>query len=140
MPVTTLLILLACLLIAAKFAGWLCQRIHMPAVSGQLLVGVVAGPSLLGLVHTESILDAFSTIGVILLMFIAGLETDMKQMREVGKAAFTSASLGVVLPFVAGTAFVTLLGYNIAASFFLAPCSLPQVSVSLLRRSRIWVN
>ena len=130
MPVATLLILLACLLIAAKFAGWLCNRIHMPAVLGQLLVGVVAGPSLLGWVHTGAVLDAFSTIGVILLMFIAGLETDMKQMREVGKAAFTSASLGVVLPFVVGAAFATLLGYNLAVSLFLGTV-LTATSVSI---------
>src|SRR5438876_2872254 len=116
---TTFLILLACLLIAAKFAGWVCNRIHMPAVLGQLLVGVIAGPTLLGWIQPNAILDTFANIGVILLMFIAGLETDMKQMREVGKAAFTSASFGVVLPFCAGAAFSLALGYSLPVSLFL---------------------
>ncbi|HEX4205407.1 MAG TPA: cation:proton antiporter [Ktedonobacteraceae bacterium] len=116
---TTFLILLACLLIAAKIVGWLCNRIHMPAVLGQLLVGVIAGPTLLGWVQPNAILDTFANIGVILLMFIAGLETDMQQMRQVGKAAFTSASLGVVLPFFAGAGFAFALGYSVPISLFL---------------------
>jgi len=70
--------------LAAKCAGWLCQQLRLPTVLGQLLVGVLIGPSLLGWVHPESILDAFSTIGVIILMFIAGLETDMQEGRASG--------------------------------------------------------
>ena len=70
MSATTFIILLACLLIAAKFAGWLCHRLRIPGVLGQLLVGVVAGPSLLGWVHLDPILNSFANIGVILLMFM----------------------------------------------------------------------
>src|SRR5690348_10073652 len=80
MSVTTFLVLIACLLIAAKTAGWLCQRIGIPSVLGQLLIGVLVGPSLLGWVHPGNLLDTFGNLGVILLMFIAGLETDMQQM------------------------------------------------------------
>jgi len=100
MSATTFLVLIACLLLGAKCVGWLCQRVRLPAVLGQLLVGVVVGPSLLGWVHPEATLDTFATIGVIILMFIAGLETDMKQMRQVGGAAFLSATMGVILPFI----------------------------------------
>jgi Kef-type K+ transport system membrane component KefB len=130
MPVTTLLVLIACLLIAAKFAGWVCQRIRLPSVLGQLLVGVVLGPSLLGWVHPEPIMDAFANIGVIILMFIAGLETDMKQMRQVGAAAFTSASMGVICPFIAGFAFALALGYSLPVSLFLGTL-LTATSVSI---------
>ena len=97
MSVTTLLVLIAGLLLAAKCAGWLCQRIGIPTVLGQLVVGVLAGPSVLNWVHPDPLVNSFSTIGVILLMFIAGMETDMKQMRQVGVAAFVSASVGVVV-------------------------------------------
>ena len=72
MSVTTLLVLLAVLLLAAKCAGWICQRIGIPTVLGQLLVGVLAGPSVLNWIHPDPLLNSFSTIGVILLMFIAG--------------------------------------------------------------------
>lgn len=126
----TFLILIACLLLAAKFAGWLCHHIHVPAVLGQLLVGVCVGPSLLGWVHTDPVLNSFATLGVIILMFIAGLETDMKQMRRVGGAAFICASLGVILPFLAGTAFAFALKYTLPTSLFLGTL-LTATSVSI---------
>src|SRR2546430_9660780 len=130
MSVTTFLVLIAGLLIAAKCVGWLCQRIGVPTVLGQLVVGVLAGPSLLNWVHPDPLVNSFSTIGVILLMFIAGMETDMKQMRRVGVAAFVSASAGVVVPFVAGTAFSYALGYSLPMSLFLGTL-LTATSVSI---------
>ncbi|HTK05657.1 MAG TPA: cation:proton antiporter [Ktedonobacteraceae bacterium] len=130
MSVTTFLLLTACLLIAAKCAGWIFQRLRLPTVLGQLLVGVLVGPSLLGWVHTEPIMDAFANLGVIILMFMAGLETDMKQMRQVGGAAFISASMGVIIPFVAGTLFAFALGYTWPVSFFLGTL-LTATSVSI---------
>jgi Kef-type K+ transport system membrane component KefB len=130
MSIPTFLLVIACLLIAAKCAGWVCQRMRLPTVLGQLLVGVLIGPSLLGWVQTGPILDAFSTIGVILLMFIAGLETDMQQMRQVGYAAFLSALMGVILPFVAGTFFSLGLGYRLPESLFVGTL-LTATSVSI---------
>lgn len=130
MSATTLLILIACLLIAAKVAGWLCHSLRIPGVIGQLLVGVIAGPSLLGWVHLDPVLNSFATIGVILLMFMAGLETDMRQMRQVGGVAFISASMGVILPFMAGTAFALALGYVLPVSLFLGTL-LTATSVSI---------
>src|SRR2546429_1811977 len=130
MSVTTFLVLIAGLLIAAKCVGWLCQRIGVPTVLGQLVDGVLAGPSLLNWVHPDPLVNSFSTIGVILLMFIAGMETDMKPMRRVGVAASVSASAGVVIPFVAGTAFSYALGYTLPMSFFLGTL-LTATSVSI---------
>ncbi len=97
---SSFLIVLACLLIAAKIAGYLSQKIRIPAVLGQLTIGIVVGPSVLGWLHPEPLINSFASLGVILLMFIAGLETDMMQMRRVGGAALVSACLGVILPFV----------------------------------------
>src|SRR5690349_14299082 len=87
------LMLLACLLIAAKVLGWCAQKIGMPPVLGQLVAGIVIGPSVLGWVHSSPLTDTFANIGVILLMFIAGLETDAQQMRKVGGTAFLSAAM-----------------------------------------------
>src|SRR6266699_3807491 len=81
-------------------------------------------------VHPDPLVNSFSTIGVILLMFIAGMETDTKQMRQVGVAAFVSASAGVVVPFVAGTAFSYALGYSLLMSLFLGTL-LTATSVSI---------
>ena len=130
MSVTTMLVLIAGLLLAAKCAGWACQRIGIPTVLGQLVVGVLAGPSVFNWVHQDPLLNAFSTIGVILLMFIAGMETDMKQMRRVGVPAFVSASAGVLVPFVAGTAFSYALGYSLPMGLFLGTL-LTATSVSI---------
>jgi Kef-type K+ transport system membrane component KefB len=130
MTASTFLIVLACLLIAAKFAGWICHRLHLPAVLGQLLVGVVVGPSLLGWVQINGTLGSFANIGVIILMFIAGIETDMKQMRQVGGAALVTASLGVICPFLVGAAFALALHYSLPVSLFLGTL-LTATSVSI---------
>jgi len=130
MSATTLLMLIACLLIVANVVGWLCHHLRIPVVLGQLLVGIIAGPSLFGWVHLDPVLNSFGNIGVILLMFITGLETDMKQMRQVGGAAFISASMGVILPFLAGTVFALALKYSLPVSLFLGTL-LTATSVSI---------
>jgi len=131
MSTTAFLLVLFCLLVSVKIAGWIFQRLRFPVVIGQLLVGIIAGPSVLGWVHPSQTLDVFSNIGAILLLFIAGLETNMKQMRAVGGAAFTSASLGVLVSFVAGSAFAVMVGYPVAVSlFFGALLTATSVSIS----------
>ena len=130
MSTTTFLLVLVGLLVSVKIVGWIFQHLRFPVVIGQLLVGIIAGPSLLGWVHPNDTLDVFSTIGAILLMFIAGLETDMQQMRAVGGAAFTAASFGVVLPFVGGMAFALMAGYSIPIALFLGTL-LTATSVSI---------
>jgi Kef-type K+ transport system membrane component KefB len=124
------LILLACLLVAAKVFGWCAQKLGMPPVLGQLVAGVLVGPSFLGWVQPSLLTDTFSNIGVIILMFIAGLETDAQQMRRVGRVAFISASMGVVLPFAAGTVFALASHYPLPASLFLGTL-LTATSVSI---------
>ena len=124
------LILLACLLVAAKVAGWISQKLGMPPVLGQLLAGIIIGPSVFGWVHDSSLIDTFASIGVILLMFIAGLETDTQQMRNVGGVAFLSAAMGVLLPFIAGTGFALAFHHSLATSVFLGTL-LTATSVSI---------
>ncbi|GHO90248.1 sodium:proton antiporter [Reticulibacter mediterranei] len=130
MSVPSFLALTACLLLVAKGAGWLCQRVRLPSVLGQLLVGVLIGPSFLHLVAPNELISSFANIGVIILMFLAGMETDMQQMRQVGVAAFVSASLGVIVPFLAGTFFSLALGYTLPVSLFLGTL-LTATSVSI---------
>lgn len=117
-----LLLLLVVIIAAAKLAGAAANRIGQPAVFGEILAGLLLGPTLLNVLgwplfapsagagaetgaSLAEVVRDLANIGVILLMFVAGLETDLAEMRRVGHVAFWSAAGGVVLPLVAG-AFV----------------------------------
>lgn len=73
---------LVIILIATSLIGHLAARIGIPAVIGQLLVGIVLGPALLNWVHPNEFIHIFSEIGVIILMFIAGLESDLTLLKN----------------------------------------------------------
>jgi Kef-type K+ transport system membrane component KefB len=103
MTVTAFLTTLAAILVAAKLFGELAERIGQPAVLGELVGGVIVGGSVLGLVdpHVESV-HLLAEIGVIILLFEIGLETDLMKLFAVGPAAAMVALVGVALPFAAG--------------------------------------
>jgi Kef-type K+ transport system membrane component KefB len=104
----------------------------MPAVLGELLAGILLGPSVLGLIRGDALLSGVADLGVLVLMFIAGLETDLVQMRKVGKASTLTALGGVILPFAAGFAVGEALGFGLATSLFLgAVLTATSVSVSV---------
>ncbi len=126
-----LLPMLAAILIGAKLAGRLSQRIGLPSVFGELVLGLVLGPSLLHLIQPNEPLALLAEVGVILLMFRAGLETDLVQMRQVGLAATIVALGGVLLPFGGGFAFGRLFGLsNLPALFVGAVLTATSVSIS----------
>jgi len=121
---------LALILIGARLIGRFSQRLGMPAVLGELAAGLLLGPSLLGWVHMSEALNATASIGVLLLMFIAGLETDLSSLRRVGVASVYTAVAGVILPFLGGLAVGLAFGLNIATSLFLGT-ALTATSVSV---------
>ena len=125
-----LLLPLVLILVTARLAGMVSRRLGMPAVLGELMAGLILGPTLLGWVSMNSTLGSVADIGVLLLMFIAGLETDLLQMRQVGKASLFTAVGGVVLPFAAGMAVGSLLNMDLYATMFLA-AALTATSVSV---------
>ncbi len=125
-----MLLPLILILVAARLAGMASRRIGMPAVLGELLAGLILGPSVLGLVQMNETLEGIAYIGVLLLMFIAGLETDTAQMLKVGKASTFGAIGGVVLPFGAGVALGMASGMPAPATLFLA-AALTATSVSV---------
>ena len=88
------------ILITTILLGQLFARFNMPAVVGQLLSGIVLGPAILGLVKPGTVISIFSEFGVILLMFLAGLESDLDLLKKYFKLSFTVAAVGVVLPVV----------------------------------------
>ena len=113
------LLTLALILVAAKLGGETSRRFGLPAVFGKLLVGVALGPAIMNMVEPSETLAGFADVGIILLMFIAGLETDMVQMRKVGLAALLAATGGVLLPMGAGIGLGFAFGMGAAESFFL---------------------
>lgn len=94
---------LAIIIIFAKFFGLVARKIKVPQVAGEIVAGLLIGPSVLGLVDQSEFLSKMAEIGVVLLMFSAGLETDLKEMKKTGFAAFLIACCGVFVPLVGGT-------------------------------------
>ena len=95
---------LALILISTKILGLVTRRFKMPQVVGALLAGLLLGPAMLNVItETEFIADT-AEIGVIVLMFCAGLETDVKELKKSGKAAFIIALCGIIVPLLGGFA------------------------------------
>jgi len=128
------LLLLAVVLIAAKVLGELAERIGQPAVVGELLAGVLLGPSVIGYVDpTLPSLHLLAQIGVVLLLFGIGLETDLKKLISVGGAAFTVAVVGVALPFMLGVWVARELGLDLLPAI-VAGAALTATSVGITAR------
>ena len=99
---TRVLLTLFIMLVAAKLVGELFERLRQPAVAGEILAGVIIGPSLLGWAAPSEITSLLAEIGVIFLLFTVGLEIKPAAIFKVGKQAAIVAVLGVVAPFLAG--------------------------------------
>lgn len=94
---------LAIIIVFAKFFGILARKCKAPQVVGEIIAGLLIGPSILGLVQQTDFLTGMAEIGVVLLMFSAGLETDLKELIKTGPVAFLIACAGVFVPLVGGT-------------------------------------
>lgn len=104
------LLWIALILISTKVLGLLCKAVHLPEVVGALLAGVILGPSALGLMSMEgdtgTLLTYVAEMGVIFLMFYAGLDTDLKELKANIGASFVTALIGVIVPLIGG-----MIGY-----------------------------
>lgn len=116
---TGALIDIVLLLLAAQLTGWLFQRFKQPAVIGELVAGILVGPSLLGFVQETELLTFLAELGAIFLLFLVGIETRLKNIVEVGTEALAVAFLGVILPFVSGYYFGVYMGFGFVANLFI---------------------
>lgn len=137
-PFIPLMLALGVILLASRAGGAIARRLQQPRVLGQLIVGVVLGPTVLDMLHwgilqgvdLQHTIKEFAELGVLLLMFNIGLEVHLSELAKVGKVAVFAGVLGVVVP-IALTALVLLpAGYDMIPAFF-AGVTLAATSVSI---------
>jgi Kef-type K+ transport system membrane component KefB len=140
-PELQFILFLVIIISASKIFGHLSRRyLRQPVVLGEILAGVLLGPTALNIfgwpgfaanaTQFHAIVNLLAQIGVLLLMFIAGLETDLRQLRRVGRVAFSAAWVGVLVPLVLGVLAALLFGYPIATALFIGVI-LTATSVSI---------
>lgn len=130
------------ILLATKIAGHVSIRLGQPSVLGKIIVGIILGPALLGWVQDTEILTIFSQIGVLLLMFLAGLETNLKDLNRNMKAALLVAIGGIIAPIIGGYIASQYYGLSMAESIFiglLLSATSVSISVQTLRELG-WLN
>lgn len=128
--VASSLLALFILLVAAKIGEEICRRIDQPVVAGEILAGLIVGPSVLGLVHLDNVTDVFAELGVIFVLFWVGLETKIGDLRTVGKSATSVGVLGVVIPVAAGFVGAIAFGASTATALFIG-AALAATSVGI---------
>ena len=122
---------LALILLSTKVFGLLTRRVRLPQVVGALLAGLILGPACLGILHQTDFIYQVSEIGVIVLMFCAGLETDIDELKRTGKASFVIALFGVLIPLVGGFA---------VAAYFNRPGMLESTASTSLLLQNIFIG
>lgn len=130
---TEILFILFVIFLAAKLSAELFERLKQPAVVGEILAGVLIGPSLLALVKPTDLTNTLAEIGVILLLFTVGLEIKPKALFQVGGRALLVAILGVILPFFAGWGLLALWGEPTIEGIFLG-AAMVATSVGITAR------
>ena len=128
------------ILVAAKVGGYASIRLGQPSVLGELLVGIILGPTVLNMLggwplfagddHLSASLTLFAEIGVILLMFLAGLELDLRDLLRSGRVAALAGTLGVLVPLAGGFVTARLLGVETVEAIFIG-LALSATSVSI---------
>jgi Kef-type K+ transport system membrane component KefB len=127
------LLAFASALLGAKLLGEIAERLGQPSVLGELLAGVLLGPSVLGLVPLTAGILLVAEIGVILLLFEVGLETDIAELARVGAPALVVALAGMVLPFLGGFLLTLLLGHPALTAIFVG-AALTATSIGITAR------
>jgi len=137
-PFLQLILAIAIIIAAAKAGGYLSNRLGQPAVLGELIVGIVLGPTLVDLLHQAAFTDMhlsevvheLAELGVLLLMFLAGLELHLNDLVKSGKVSALAGVLGVVFPLLIGAAVALLFDPNLKDAIFIG-LILSATSVSI---------
>lgn len=107
------------ILLATLIGGQLSSRLNLPAVIGELLAGIIVGPAVLNIVQPNDMIKIFSDLGVILLMFLAGLESDLKILVKLLRPSFLVAVCGMIIPIIVAYATGIFFHFSQLESIFL---------------------
>ena len=108
---------MAMIILFAKFFALVARKLHAPQVAGEIVAGIIIGPTLLNLVQPTDFLSEMAELGVILLMFSAGLETNLDQLKKSGIKATLIACMGVAVPLISGTLlYMSFYGFSAAGT------------------------
>ena len=107
------------ILVSARLLGEIFQRLKQPILVGELLAGIIIGPSVIGLVKPDQSLSVLSDLAVFFLMFLAGLEMNPTEIRKAGKSAAVLSVVAFTLPLISGTFVSFLFGLTIVQSLFI---------------------
>lgn len=118
---------------SAKLLAEICRRLRQPPVVGEILAGVILGPSVLALVHPNDLTEGLAEIGAIFLLFMVGLETKPDELLEVGGIASLVATIGVIVPFVFGFLCMEAFKHSLVESIFVG-AALVATSVGITAR------
>lgn len=146
-PIIQLMVVLAILISAAKLGGLASRKLNQPSVLGELLVGVLLGPTVLNLLHLPIFPNAhlgeeihhLAEVGVVLLMFFAGLEIDLGEMSRAGRVALLAGVMGVIVPLGLGALTALPFGYSLQAALFIGVI-LTATSVSISAQTLMELN
>ncbi|MGZ8763380.1 MAG: cation:proton antiporter domain-containing protein [Acidimicrobiia bacterium] len=133
MEVVEILLDILIVLVAAKIAAEIAERIQVPVVVGEIAAGMLIGPSVLGLVGHSEVLATLAELGVILLLLEVGMEMNLGELRAVGKASILVAIVGVVVPMATGFGVSEIFGYDFNTALFLG-AALAATSVGITAR------
>ncbi|MBM2851535.1 MAG: napA [Candidatus Nitrosotenuis sp.] len=121
------------LLAGARLLGELFRRMKQPALVGELLAGIILGPTLFGIVKPSESLELLSTIAIFFVMLLIGLEMDLREIRKAGKSAFVISVIALIIPFFAGYLISNFFGLSTIQSLFIALLlSITSVPVSAI--------
>lgn len=126
----------ALILISIKLIGHATRRLGQPSVLGKLLVGIILGPAMLGILHPSQWIKEAAEVGVILLMFLAGLETNVGEFKKSFVGALLVAVAGVAIPFAGGWGIAVAFGHHGISAIFigvLLVATSVSISVQTLR-------
>ena len=120
------------ILVATLIGGQFSARLKLPAVVGELLAGIIIGPAVLNIVQPTEIIKVFSDIGVIFLMFLAGLDSDLKTLKKLLRPSVLVAGFGMIVPIIIAYMTGILFAFSQAESLFLGlTFSATSVSISV---------
>jgi Kef-type K+ transport system membrane component KefB len=141
-PFLEFLLVLVIILVAARTSGLVAMRLGLPAVVGELIAGVILGPSIIDLLSADFLDTSYAAdavrllaeLGVIFLMFLAGLETDLEDVNSVKRVAVLAGTLGVLFAFVMGASASAPFGFSAKECMFIGIC-LAATSISVSART-----